>query len=209
VSRLAVHAPFIGGCFTAGVSISRRGFVVGAVGAIIGLTPAGRSAAAALPACTRRGELLVANGWLHECVRGRRGALRWRRVRRVPTAEPADPSPSPSPDSSTAPESRIGVALGPLASFTEGSRSMITVRDRTGRPVELVVLRTEPRLTVLDSRCTHRGCVVAIEDPHLICRCHDSLFDGWTGARLSGPAPTGLIEYRSEVVDGILFAFDV
>jgi Rieske Fe-S protein len=64
-------------------------------------------------------------------------------------------------------------------------------------------------VTVLDSRCTHRGCVVAIEDPHLTCRCHDSVFDGWTGARLSGPAPSGLLEYRSEVVDGILFAFGV
>lgn len=204
-----VHDLFIGACFTASMTISRRALVVGTVGAVMGITSAGRSAATALPACTRRGELLVANGWLHECVAGRRGALRWRRVRRVPALQPADPVPSLSPDSSTAPESRIGVPLGPLASFAAGSRSMVTVRDRTGRPVELVVLRTAQGLTVLDSRCTHRGCVVAIEDPHLTCRCHDSVFDGWTGTRLSGPAPTGLIEYRSEVVDGILFAFGV
>ena len=204
-----VHDLFIGACFTASMTISRRALVVGTVGAVMGFTSAGRSAATALPACTRRGELLVANGWLHECVAGRRGALRWRRLRRVPTVEPGVTTAGPSPDASTPDGGGFGVAVAPLDSFAVGSRSIVTVLDRTGRPVELVVLRTSQRVTVLDSRCTHRGCVVAIEDPHLTCRCHDSVFDGWTGARLSGPAPSGLLEYRSEVVDGILFAFGV
>ncbi len=40
--------------------------------------------------------------------------------------------------------------------------------------------------------CTHMGCTVAPEGKRLLCPCHGSTFDAFTGKNLSGPAPSPL-----------------
>lgn len=87
-------------------------------------------------------------------------------------------------------------------------RAIVAAVDASGRPAEFVVIRVGNDIRVLDARCTHRGCIVAVDGAELLCRCHYSIFDGATGARLAGPAPRGLREVRSEVVDGVVLAYD-
>lgn len=53
-----------------------------------------------------------------------------------------------------------------------------------------------------DTRCPHRGCAVnSISDKQIHCPCHQSAFDITTGARVAGPAETGLTA-RSVAVSG-------
>jgi len=40
--------------------------------------------------------------------------------------------------------------------------------------------------------CTHQGCEVAPKDKTVVCPCHGSAFDAFTGAVLNGPASTPL-----------------
>jgi len=40
--------------------------------------------------------------------------------------------------------------------------------------------------------CTHQGCEVAPKDKTVVCPCHGSAFDAFTGAVLNGPASSPL-----------------
>jgi Rieske Fe-S protein len=56
----------------------------------------------------------------------------------------------------------------------------------------IVVRRSADDFIALSAECPHAGCGVSIvERTRLLCPCHGSAFD-FVGARLEGPAPTGL-----------------
>jgi Rieske Fe-S protein len=41
--------------------------------------------------------------------------------------------------------------------------------------------------------CTHQGCTVgSVQDGHILCPCHGSVFDASSGAVVAGPAPRPL-----------------
>jgi len=68
--------------------------------------------------------------------------------------------------------------------------------------LSLIVARPSGKDPVaLSSVCPHQGCKVAPATAKLLCPCHQSTFDV-SGAKISGPAPTGLITYPVEVKDG-------
>ncbi len=58
------------------------------------------------------------------------------------------------------------------------------------------VVITQPEagtFKAFDATCPHQGCAVSeVANNVIVCPCHGSTFDATTGARISGPAPTGL-----------------
>jgi cytochrome b6-f complex iron-sulfur subunit len=55
---------------------------------------------------------------------------------------------------------------------------------------EIIISRTsDSAVAGFSAICPHQGCTVA---PTFACPCHGSTFDPKTGARISGPTPTGL-----------------
>jgi Rieske Fe-S protein len=63
----------------------------------------------------------------------------------------------------------------------------------------IVVRRDTATFTALSAECPHAGCGVSIVDRRrLLCPCHGSAFD-FGGARLEGPAPSGLRQFTATV----------
>ena len=57
-----------------------------------------------------------------------------------------------------------------------------------------------------DGRCPHAGCPVAeVLENTILCNCHGSVFDGATGQRVEGPAPTGLEPVPVQVEGGEIY----
>jgi cytochrome b6-f complex iron-sulfur subunit len=98
----------------------------------------------------------------------------------VPTGGAASSSKSSSPGATTqqvlAKLSDIPVGSAVAAKGTDGS--------------EILISRTsDTAVAGFSAICPHQGCTVA---PSFVCPCHGSTFDSKTGARVSGPTPTGL-----------------
>lgn len=191
---------------------SRRRFLGLSVVAALGVLLTGGSAAAtpAVP-CTKAGTRVIADGYIYICVRSG-GRLRWRRRGRVPDVGPTpapDPTPGASPTARPTNPSSVGVFLARLGSIPVGRPIVVAALDSAGRPAEFVLIRDASQVKAFDARCTHSGCIVAVADADLICRCHHSRFDGLSGARLAGPAPRGLGELATVIVGDGVFVLGV
>lgn len=134
------------------------------------------------------------------------------------TTEPATPSPS-APASSTAASAAptdsatatsaapapspaaTGAVVAKTADVAVGGAKL--VRNPSSGEDDLWVMQLESgQFTALDGVCPHQGCVVAFRNASngFVCPCHDSRFTS-AGARISGPATTGL-ERIAVVVSG-------
>ncbi|HQY89797.1 MAG TPA: Rieske (2Fe-2S) protein, partial [Tepidisphaeraceae bacterium] len=81
------------------------------------------------------------------------------------------------------------IDLGPLSDFkTEGPY------DKFARSKKLLVLSTGKRIAVATARCTHKTCVLKVNEGQLNCPCHKSKFDN-DGIPLNGPAKVSLNRY--------------
>lgn len=58
-----------------------------------------------------------------------------------------------------------------------------------------VLARPDGSYTALSPICTHLGCTVNIEGPHLVCPCHGSTYDR-NGEVLRGPAERALRRFK-------------
>jgi len=95
-------------------------------------------------------------------------------------------SPSPATSSS---EAASGPVLASLASISVGSA--ISARDAKGNPI--IIARTgQAEVAAFSAVCPHEGAIVNPGSSTFVCPRHGSVFNGETGARISGPAPTGL-----------------
>lgn len=74
--------------------------------------------------------------------------------------------------------------------------SIITKVD--GKPT--AVARPDAKTVVAHSAiCTHQGCTVQANGKKLVCPCHGSQFDAFTGAVLNGPAAQPLASVAVKV----------
>lgn len=65
------------------------------------------------------------------------------------------------------------------------------VTSDTGTP--LVVAQPEAgQVKAFSAKCTHQGCIVAVNGTELDCPCHQSVFDAFTGEVQQGPATEAL-----------------
>ncbi|MFG3053749.1 Rieske (2Fe-2S) protein [Kitasatospora sp. NPDC048239] len=86
------------------------------------------------------------------------------------------------------------VVVGPAADIPVGGGKVF-------REQKVVVTQPSPgTYEAFSAVCTHAGCVVdKVENQLIKCPCHGSTFNATTGARVEGPAPTGLPQYQAEV----------
>ncbi len=72
--------------------------------------------------------------------------------------------------------------------------------------LDIVVARTgNGALAAFDQWCSHEECPLAdgdLEGDRVLCYCHSSEFDIWTGAALRGPATEPIAVYEAKALDG-------
>jgi thiosulfate dehydrogenase [quinone] large subunit len=111
----------------------------------------------------------------------------------------------PLPPATTVPRP-TGTRIGPTSEVPVGGSARFT-DPHTGDP-SLVVQPVSGHFAAFDAICPHEGCTVGYSSSLglFVCPCHGSEFNGRTGARLSGPAPTGLTPIGVEASsDGQLY----
>jgi nitrite reductase/ring-hydroxylating ferredoxin subunit len=96
-------------------------------------------------------------------------------------------------------------AVATLSALPDDRDVILGTRDAAGLPVDVVLRRSGDAVRAFDARCTHAGCIVAVDGTDLLCRCHGSVFDGATGARVGGPAPSGLLALPVRISGGQVF----
>ncbi len=104
---------------------------------------------------------------------------------------------TPSTNTTTAGEP---VDVGKVEDFPPGSGKVVSVDNQ---PV-IVVNSKAGGMKAFSAICTHLGCIVAW-DAHksvIHCPCHEGIFNGTTGAVVSGPPPRPLAAYQLVVKDG-------
>jgi thiosulfate dehydrogenase [quinone] large subunit len=118
-------------------------------------------------------------------------------VQTLTTPHPSAAGSASSTASSSGTEigSASAVPVGGAASYTD---------PHSGQPA-IVVQPTSGEFKAFSAICTHAGCQVDFQGGSFFCPCHGSVFDGKTGAVLSGPAPTALPAIHITVSDGNIF----
>lgn len=81
-----------------------------------------------------------------------------------------------------------GTKVADLSSIPVGGSAAATLN---GQPIVLAQ-PTRGNVVGFSAICTHQGCTVNAGGAVLNCPCHGSTFNAFTGANLSGPAPSPL-----------------
>jgi Rieske Fe-S protein len=126
------------------------------------------------------------------------------------TGTSSEPAQVPSPSGSASVQSPgatgeatpAGELLAGTGDFPVGGG--VVVKTANG-PV-VVTHPTDTEFLAFNGRCPHAGCPVAeVLENTIMCNCHGSTFDGSTGDRLDGPAPTGLEPVPITVAGGEIY----
>ena len=158
-------------------SVSRRGVLTGSAAAV---------AALALGACASSDEGSPASATTSE-----------------PPAETAPASSDAAPQESSGTDAAASGEALAATDFPVGGG--VVVASSSQGPV-VVTHPTDTDYKGFNARCPHAGCTVAeVLENTIICNCHGSTFDGSTGDRLEGPAPTGLEPVAIQVSDGEIY----
>ncbi|MEY3447610.1 MAG: hypothetical protein RLZZ14_134 [Actinomycetota bacterium] len=112
------------------------------------------------------------------------------------------PIPTPTPSATV---KRSGFFIAKSNQIAVGESKIFTGINLAGRSVKLSLFRSASGVSAVDIYCTHAGCAVTPNGPELVCECHFSYFDAATGARKSGPAPTGLPTFTTSEIDGEIY----
>jgi nitrite reductase/ring-hydroxylating ferredoxin subunit len=122
-----------------------------------------------------------------------------------PAETPAGSTPPTETDespSAAGEESPAGELLAGTDDFPVGGGVVV----KTASGVVVVTHPTDTDFLAFNGRCPHAGCPVAeVNENTILCTCHGSTFDGSTGDRLEGPAPTGLEPVPIQVTGGEIF----
>lgn len=111
------------------------------------------------------------------------------------TASQSQASASASPAKSVSP-AQTGMRLAGTSDFPVGGGAIVP----TGAGAVVITHPGDDTFAGFNARCPHQGCTVAeVVENTILCTCHGSVFDGTTGDRLEGPAPTGLTPVGIEV----------
>ncbi len=80
-------------------------------------------------------------------------------------------------------------ALATLAEVPVGGAA--SAKDSSGAPI-IIAQPSAGKIVAFSAICTHMGCTVAPKGKDLVCPCHGSTYNAFTGAVISGPAPKPL-----------------
>lgn len=114
------------------------------------------------------------------------------------TSTEAPPSADPSPSATT------GTAVGQASALPVGG--VLAFTDPASGEPAYVVQPAAGRYLAFSAICTHTGCTVQFQggSRRFHCPCHNSNFDGATGAVQNGPAPSPLRRIPVSAVGGQL-----
>lgn len=155
---------------------------------------------------TRLGQTIIWRSKKYAAIKYK-GKLIWKKGLAIPSLKPsATPTPTP-----TAYPSPYFAELDLAASeqVLEGD----TYLFYSGHPISIgkgfFISRQNGALTAFDRMCTHRQCRVGIGIPQLICSCHLSMFNRFTGQPEGGPAKLPLQSYEVKEVAGRIIVTDI
>ncbi len=122
-----------------------------------------------------------------------------------PTPKETESATATASEDSASPTGEANPTGEPLAGtgdFPVGGG--VVVKTANG-PV-VVTHPTDTEFLAFNGRCPHAGCpVTEVLENTIMCNCHGSTFDGSTGDRLDGPAPTGLEPVPIQVAGGEIY----
>lgn len=186
-------------------SINRKTFLAG-VGVVLMNLRSPFAAAATGPTLkpTRLGQTIIWRGKKYTAIKSK-GKLIWNKGVVVAKAKP-----KPSPKSTRYPAPGYAeLDLGASDEVLEGDTKLFTSKHRISEGKGFFVSRQDGVLTAFDRVCSHEGCLVHIGVPQLICSCHISFFNRFTGAPEGGPATTSLRSYEIKEVAGRIILKDI
>lgn len=96
------------------------------------------------------------------------------------------------PDGSGGLQATPGGPLVGLADVPVGGAVSVTT---AGGDKVVVAQPTAGQVVAFSAICTHQGCAVAPDGDRLLCPCHGSVFEAFTGAVVQGPADEPLREF--------------
>jgi Rieske Fe-S protein len=112
------------------------------------------------------------------------------------------PAESESADDSSGEGESSGEPLAGTGDFPVGGGVVV----KTASGVVVITHPTDTDFLAFNGTCPHQGCpVTEVLENTILCNCHGSVFDGSTGDRLEGPAPTGLKPVPIQVSDGEIY----
>ena len=189
------------------IRASRRNFLVGAGASLASfLFPSLGFAETPKQKCTQAGQKLLYKGTNYICVKSG-NKLSWQTL--TPARPPVvvhTPSTVATPAPSTATKV-TGYMVGMLSSLNENEPKIVTGKNTDGRTENFVLALSGGKVSAHSVVCTHAGCAVVTESSgaNVICRCHNSIFNGVTGAVVKGPARDPLLEYKVAQVGGEIY----
>ncbi|MFF5988719.1 QcrA and Rieske domain-containing protein [Prauserella flavalba] len=92
-----------------------------------------------------------------------------------------------------------GQRITALSDVPVGGATAVTTPD--GQDA-IVSRRGQNEVAGFSAVCTHQGCKVAPEGAELVCPCHGSRFDAFTGAVRNGPATEPLPAIKVAIEQG-------
>lgn len=95
-----------------------------------------------------------------------------------------------------------GTRLAQLTSIPVGGSTAAVLN---GNPI-ILAQPAAGQVVAFSAICTHQGCTVNAGGATLHCPCHGSTFNAFTGANLSGPAPSPLAAISVTVSGGTVYA---
>ncbi len=120
----------------------------------------------------------------------------------APPSQTPTSAGTPTAQESPGEASPAGVPVAGTDDFPVGGG--VVVKTDNG-PV-VITHPTDTEFLAFDGTCPHAGCpVTEVLENTIICNCHGSTYDGSTGDRLEGPAPTGLQPVPIQVAGGEIF----
>ena len=104
-------------------------------------------------------------------------------------------SATPTPTVPPIEHGTFDIDLAAVEEVVEGQTQVFFPKDPHAQSKSFFVSRENALLIAFDSVCTHEGCQVWIGIPVLLCACHLSAFNRFTGIPEGGPALRPLKSY--------------
>lgn len=91
---------------------------------------------------------------------------------------------------------RVRLALSDFPELAE-PQGAVTIQPGPGDPIH-VLRQVDGTYLALSPRCTHKGCIVDVQEVRLVCPCHGSMFSR-DGKVMRGPAEQPLDRYDTRL----------
>lgn len=198
--------------------LPRKSFVTALSLALTQLTPLGWATSGPTLIPKKVGQVIVWRGKKYTAIKSGKKII-WNKGILLPT-----PSKTPIPSPSASPSSTVSATSSPTPTkipdgpfqfdlagsneVPEGQTRIFYSYDPRNRSKAFIITRDKGKLIAFDNNCTHEACAVEQTTDRLICNCHVSYFNRFTGAAEEGPASEPLKGYKVEESSGRILITD-